>query len=239
LGELHLALASRSDVPHFAPEPFSAQDAGIWRKRTLASLDEILMRVEHGLAASPSGTGWADADRRYGEAVRDGAARLRAGIDGIRALADGRSVKTRHHGDFHLGQTLVSRGDWIIIDFEGEPLRSLAERRALQTPLRDVAGLLRSLDYAHATAVRQSPTADRNELAALFERCREAVLSTYVETIRAGGAPLLPASPDALNRVMLALELEKALYELTYELGTRPDWISIPLSALARMARTA
>jgi maltose alpha-D-glucosyltransferase / alpha-amylase len=239
LGELHLALASRPDVPDFAPEPFGADDAEIWRARTLASLDEILARVEHGLAASPRGTGWAEADRRYGEAVRDGAARLRAAVDGISALADGRTVKTRHHGDFHLGQTLVADGGWIIIDFEGEPLRSLAERRARQTPLRDVAGLLRSLDYAHATAVRRSPDDDPSELGALFERCREAVLTAYVETVQAGGAPLLPVDHSALNRVLLALELEKALYELTYELGNRPDWISIPLSALARMARTA
>lgn len=239
LGELHLALASRSDVPDFAPQPFGARDAEVWRARTLASLDEILARVEHGLAASPRGTGWAEADRRYGETVRDGADRLRAAVDGISALADGRTIKTRHHGDFHLGQTLVSDGDWIIIDFEGEPLRSLAERRARQTPLRDVAGLLRSLGYAHATAVRRAQDADRSVLAGLFERCREAVLTAYTETVRAGGAPLLPASPEALRRVLTALELEKALYELTYELGNRPDWISIPLSALARMARTA
>jgi maltose alpha-D-glucosyltransferase / alpha-amylase len=238
LGELHLALASRRDVPDFAPEPFSAADAESWHGRTLASLDEILKRVEHGLAASPSGTGWSDADRRYGEAVRDGAARLRAAIDGIGTLAELGTVKTRHHGDFHLGQTLVTDDGWIIIDFEGEPLRSLAERRALQTPLRDVAGLLRSLDYAHATAVRQSPDADRAGLADLFQGCRAGVLTAYVETVRAGGAPLLPANGDALDRVLVALELEKALYELTYELGNRPDWISIPLSALARMAQT-
>ena len=72
-----------------------------------------------------------------------------------------------------------------------------------------------------------------------FERCREALLAAYVETVRAGGAPLLPAGPEALGRVLLALETEKALYELTYELGNRPDWVSIPLSALARLAQTA
>lgn len=238
LGELHVALASRTDVPDFSPEPFSPEDAEVWRTRTLASLDSILSRIEHGLSSSPSGTGWSEADRRYGEAVRAGADRLRARIDGIGCLADGHTVKTRHHGDFHLGQTLVSEGGWIVIDFEGEPLRPLAERRARQTPLRDVAGLLRSLDYAQATAVRRSPDADRTQLATLFEQCRATVLDMYVEAVRSAGAPILPASPDTLSQALLALELEKALYELTYELGNRPDWISIPLSALARMAQT-
>jgi maltose alpha-D-glucosyltransferase/alpha-amylase len=240
LAELHLALASCRDVTEFAPEPISTDDLAGWRRRTRASLDDILGRVERALAGPDSGgAAWSIEDRRDGEAVRAGADRLRAAIDGIGVLADGRTVKTRHHGDFHLGQTLVAADGWMLIDFEGEPLRSLAERRAKQTPLRDLAGLLRSLDYAHATAVRQSPDADASLLAGLFERCRQAVLTTYCETIWAEDAPLLPPKPDDLVRALLALELEKALYELTYELGNRPDWISIPLSALARFAQTA
>lgn len=238
LAGLHLALASRADVPEFAPEPIDSADLDQWRRRTRASLDEVLARVEHGLRNGPAGTGWSAGDRRLGAAVRDGADRLRTAIDGIAALTDNTVVKTRHHGDFHLGQTLVGRDGWIIIDFEGEPLRSLAERRAKQTPLRDLAGLLRSLDYARATAERQGATPDTDRLTALFERCRSELLAAYVETVRAGGAPLLPASPEALERALLALEVEKALYELTYELGNRPDWVSIPLGTLARMAQT-
>lgn len=255
LGALHLALASRADVPEFAPEPIDREDVEQWQRRTHASLDDILARVEHGLQSAPVGTGWSAADRDLGVIVRDGAERLRAAIDGIAVLADGATVKTRHHGDFHLGQTLVAPDGWIIIDFEGEPLRSLAERRAKQTPLRDLAGLLRSLDYARATAERTSPREGATtqggtpqgamsraptgaELRELFGRCREALLVAYVATIRGGGAPLLPARSEDLNRVLLALELEKALYELTYELGNRPDWVSIPLSALARLAQT-
>jgi maltose alpha-D-glucosyltransferase/alpha-amylase len=270
LGELHLALASHADVPEFAPEPIGRDDIELWRQRTRASLDDILARVEHGLQNGPAGTGWSVGDRHLGAIVRDGAERLRAAIDRIAVLADGVTVKTRHHGDFHLGQTLVAPDGWIIIDFEGEPLRSLAERRAKQTPLRDLAGLLRSLDYARATAARQmdgetsppagaatlggasdAPTGGKRgsrvfagaetggeALSELFERCREALLVAYVATVRAGGAPLLPARPEDLDRVLLALEIEKALYELTYELGNRPDWVSIPLSALARLAQT-
>jgi maltose alpha-D-glucosyltransferase / alpha-amylase len=263
LGELHLALASRADVPEFAPEPIGTDDVEQWRRRTRASLEDVLARLEHGLGNGSAGAGWPAADRLLGATVRDGAERLRAAIDEIAALADGVTVKTRHHGDFHLGQTLVAPDGWIIIDFEGEPLRSLAERRARQTPLRDLAGLLRSLDYARATAVRQiagslsppaplsrereggetetsspRPHVEGEALSALFEGCREALVAAYVGTVRAGGAPLLPAGPEALSRVLLALEVEKALYELTYELGNRPDWVSIPLAALARLAST-
>jgi maltose alpha-D-glucosyltransferase / alpha-amylase len=239
LGELHLALASCNDVPDFVPVAFTHNDLDQWRQRTHASLTDILARVEHGLQDGPVGTGWSVTDRRFGEAVRDGADRLRAAIDGITALADGVTVKTRHHGDFHLGQTLVVSDGWMIIDFEGEPLRSLTERRARQTPLRDLAGLLRSLDYAHATAIRQVSVGGASESGALgdlFEKCRKALLVAYVATIRAGGAPLLPEHPEDLERVLLALEVEKALYELTYELGNRPGWVSIPMSALARLA---
>jgi trehalose synthase-fused probable maltokinase len=245
LAELHLALASRPDVPEFAPEPIGRDDLEIWQQRTRVSLDDVLTRVQRGIWSGPAGTGWSPEDREPGAAVLAGADRLRAAIDGIMALADGVTVKTRHHGDFHLGQTLVAPDGWIIIDFEGEPLRSLDQRRAKQTPLRDLAGLLRSLDYAQATAERTSTSANAahrapsgSGLARLFEQCRAALLEAYVSTVRAGGAPLLPADPEALKQVLLALETEKALYELTYELGNRPDWVSIPLAALARLART-
>ena len=246
LAELHLALGSRSDVPEFAPEAIGRDDLEIWRQRTGASLDDVLTRVQRGIWSGPAGTGRSPEDREPGAAVLAGADRLRAAIDGIMALADGVTVKTRHHGDFHLGQTLVARDGWIIIDFEGEPLRSLDERRAKQTPLRDLAGLLRSLDYARATAERASTSANAAHratpgagLSGLFEQCRAALLEAYVSTVREGGAPLLPAEPEALRQVLLALETEKALYELTYELGNRPDWVSIPLGALARLATPA
>lgn len=247
LAELHLALASCPDVPDFAPEPIGQGDTEAWRERTHASLEDVLARVRRGLEDGPSGTGWSTGDRGLGVRVLAGADHLRAAIDGIGVLMDGRAVRTRHHGDFHLGQTLVATDGWMIIDFEGEPLRSLEERRAKQTPLRDVAGLLRSLDYARATAERSasSPTPSRSgiqqqgvsPLGELFERGREAILKAYVDAVRAGGVPLLPARSEDLDRVLLALETEKALYELTYELGNRPDWVSIPLGALARLAQ--
>lgn len=257
LAGLHLALASSTDDPDFTPEPIEDTDLAAWRERTHASLGAALARIERGVQDAGDGRGWPPEDRRAGTAVLAGADMLRASIDGIGVLADEGLVKTRHHGDFHLGQTLVAADGWYIIDFEGEPLRSPAERRAKQTPLRDVAGLLRSLDYARATASRQraaqavgpaepldvqvaaaseASTGTDAALAELFWQTRQAFLAAYVETVRTGGAPLLPTRPEGLERALLALEVEKALYELAYELGNRPDWVAIPLAALARFA---
>ena len=129
-------------------------------------------------------------------------------------------MKTRTHGDYHLGQVLWTGSDFVIIDFEGEPSRSLAERRAKRSPLRDVAGMLRSFHYAaHAAAADGGATAEQwaaDSQAAFLAAWREAAPSL------APGLSLLPL-----------FAAEKALYELAYELNNRPDWIRIPLQALA------
>ena len=234
LGELHLALGSVSDDPAFAREIITDDDLTVWRERTHTSLEIAVESISRVLAEQRSDVGWSAEARSLGETVVAGAAQLRAAIDGIGGLADGRVVKTRHHGDFHLGQTLVAPDGWMLIDFEGEPARTLAERRAKQTPLRDVAGLLRSLDYARATVVRQS---DAGVDPSIFDEMRRAFLAAYLETVRAAAAPILPANQHDLDAALLALETEKALYELAYELGNRPDWVAIPLTALARLAQ--
>ena len=136
-------------------------------------------------------------------------------------------MKLRHHGDFHLGQTLAVRHgeDWRIIDFEGEPLRPLDERRRKHTPLRDVAGMLRSLGYAAATA---------GAPAGWEERAREAFLDAY--RMAAIGATFLPDSEAALARALAILEIEKAAYEVVYEANNRPDWLPIPVRGLLNAA---
>jgi len=143
---------------------------------------------------------------------------------------------TRIHGDFHLGQVLVASGDAHIIDFEGEPATSIAERRAKTSPLRDVAGLLRSIDYAGATlidrqAIRAVPVdeAQRDQLIDRFRaRASTAFLRAYWET--AG------LSSGAGTRALLDLFLiEKAAYEITYEAANRPTWIGVPLAGMARL----
>jgi maltose alpha-D-glucosyltransferase/alpha-amylase len=133
------------------------------------------------------------------------------------------AAKLRHHGDFHLGQTLAIRDghDFAIIDFEGEPLRPLAERRRKHTPLRDVAGLLRSLGYAAASV--QAP-------AGWESAARAAFVAAYREA--AGAAPFVPATEPALTRALAVLEVEKAAYEIVYEANNRPDWVAIPVRGL-------
>jgi maltose alpha-D-glucosyltransferase/alpha-amylase len=142
------------------------------------------------------------------------------------------AIKIRCHGDYHLGQVLWADGDFVILDFEGEPTRTIAERRAKQSPLKDVAGMLRSFDYA-AYAGLFAFTQDRPDhfgrLAPEAERWRQAVSAAFLDAYRATAADLLPA--DAAQRAALldAFLLAKALYELVYELNNRPDWAGIPL----------
>ena len=143
---------------------------------------------------------------------------------------------TRLHGDFHLGQVLVASGDAYIIDFEGEPGTSTAERRAKSSPLRDVAGLLRSIDYAAASlidrkSVETAPVDDaqRDELMSQFRtRASEEFLNAYWETSG--------TQPDTTNKCLLGLFLiEKAAYEIAYEAANRPAWIGVPIAGLLRI----
>ena len=134
----------------------------------------------------------------------------------------GRVIRT--HGDYHLGQTLWTADDWMILDFEGEPARTLVERRRKRSPLRDVAGMLRSFAYA-ATAAELTRGADVPE--DWEERARERFLDSYL----GDGRPDAAAAGDAaIERLLAVFELEKAVYELRYELDNRPDWVGIPVA---------
>jgi maltokinase len=213
-GELHLALATPTSDPAFGAEPIGRGDVAAWA----AAVERQVMAAR---AAVPG--------RDLPEVPAAAAAAL-AGLLG--------AVKIRHHGDFHLGQTLCLRDgeDFMLIDFEGEPLRSLAERRRKHTPLRDVAGMLRSFAYAAATAARDGRSAGDWE-----SHARAVFVEAYRAT--AGGAAFVPTSPAAFARVVATLELEKAAYEIVYEANNRPDWLEIPVrgfvSATASLARSA
>lgn len=201
-GQLHVALASAADDPAFVPEPIGATDVSAWSGTVAAQI--------------------AAAQSALGTALPSPAAPV---VDDVGEALTGLvgRAKQRHHGDFHLGQTLyiAARDDFAIIDFEGEPLRPLEERRRKHTPLRDVAGMLRSLHYAVATA-RCGAEADM----------RSAFLAGYrAATV---GAPFVGATPAATARAVAVFELEKAAYEIVYEAGHRPDWIGIPLAGYAR-----
>ena len=211
-GELHRALASDPGDPAFAPEIITAADVSAW---TDAVADQLA-------SARAAGSGQSVALDR--DAVHAGLAHL-----------VGRQ-KIRHHGDFHLGQTLYRpmAGDWMIIDFEGEPLRPLDERRRKHAAPRDVAGLLRSIDYAAASASAATP------LGAWPADAARAFLEGYRSA--AGVASFLPGSDGAFDDVVAVFELEKAAYEIVYEANNRPTWIAIPqrglIRAAARLERT-
>lgn len=162
-------------------------------------------------------------------------------LDALRSIADA-GVATRIHGDYHLGQVMRTDTGWFILDFEGEPTRSMEERRRPASPLRDVAGMLRSLHYASCSvlAASQGGGSDRSDpeeeaLAAAWEaRNRQAFLDGYLA--RTGKGDILPTDEAAVDILLRAFELEKAVYELHYERAHRPDWVGIPRAALRRLA---
>ena len=200
--ELHLALASRPDDPAFPARMASARELAAWHARAELQLETALGAL-------------ADAPRGRLLAI---AAGIRRRLAALRTAGDTRV--TRIHGDYHLGQLLRTDAGFSVIDFEGEPARPLAERREPASPLRDVAGMLRSIDYAASVAWRESRLTGLDTWA---HGAREAFLSAY------GRISLSEA--DLLG----ALEVEKACYEVAYEANNRPDWVSVPMAALERL----
>jgi maltose alpha-D-glucosyltransferase/alpha-amylase len=231
--ELHRALGLPSTDAAFGSEPITASDVEGWRARVRAEAERTLAALE---AATALPEGVHDAARL----LLARRAALLERIDGV-AAGERPAVKIRHHGDLHLGQVLLQRNDVVFVDFEGEPARPLAERRAKQSPLRDVAGMLRSFVYARHAALRRIPKepGDNRErwqgMLTDWERAtRESYLHAYDVVARDAG---LFEGIEANRSLLELFELEKALYELRYEIANRPDWVSIPLSALVDTAK--
>jgi maltokinase len=216
--QLHNALGSDAGDAAFSPEDPSVEALGL----LTATVDEEIARVFLSLP---------DDDERLapilgrGEEVREQLRFL------THAGSIGRVI--RIHGDFHLGQTLATETDWTILDFEGEPTRPLAERRRKRSALRDVAGMLRSFAYAaSAAAVLRGVTVPDD----WEERARWRFLDSYLATV---DPTLLPAGDAAIERLLAVFELEKAVYELRYELDNRPDWVGIPVAGIERLMNAA
>ncbi|WP_322012571.1 maltose alpha-D-glucosyltransferase [Paraburkholderia sp. J12] len=238
LGELHAALATPTDDPAFAPVEATRDDVRHWIDDTKTMLIEALDILERHTSGNAHTL---DDDSR--ELALGLLARRDALIDAVthRVPLDSTAWRIRIHGDFHLGQVLLAQGDAYLIDFEGEPARALSYRRAKACPLRDVAGLLRSLSYAGAAAqstTESAPqqTADRKRT--LFERFRanavEAFLSHYRAAVTDAPHPLVSASHEqALLDLFL---IEKAAYEIRYEAANRPSWLGLPIRGLAALA---
>jgi maltose alpha-D-glucosyltransferase/alpha-amylase len=233
VAELQLALASRDDMPDFAPEPITPADVQSWIDKVLERarrvFEELVRRRSH-LKASDQVL--VDELLTHKEALP---AHLREMLpENIAA------VKIRHHGDFHLGQMLVAKEDVFIIDFEGEPRRSLEERRRKAPAARDVAGLLRSIDYSATAALdralRSAPDEHGRVAAALDDwriRAGATALAAYREFMT--DPRLWPAEPREAERLLDFFLLEKALYEIEYELSHRPEWLNVPLTGTLRI----
>jgi maltose alpha-D-glucosyltransferase / alpha-amylase len=231
--EMHLAFASDSNDPAFAPEPISADDVS-------RRIDSVLDRGRLALTQLHRSPGeLPETTIAMARRLLDARDKIEAHIRESREVNPG-GVKIRNHGDFHLGQVLIAKEDAYILDFEGEPRRTLEERRTKAPPARDVAGFLRSIDYAVSAALQRAPNLtpeDRATLArpirAWGERLSAAYWETYRETI--GEAALWPAEDDARRALLDLFLLEKALYEIEYELTNRPAWSHIPIEATLRI----
>jgi trehalose synthase-fused probable maltokinase len=238
-GRLHRALASAPPDHPLAAEPIRAEDVTAWTGEMLAQH----ARATEALAtAAPT---LPPAHREVAQHVIAESARLADGLRALGALANGGVVKARVHGDYHLGQLLRTAEGFTILDFEGEPRRSLAERRAKQCVLKDVAGMLRSFAYAAQIGLGRRLEASPND-ARLAERLRPwaqawedgvraAFLDAYLAEVARGGGPVVvPPEREAFGQALHAYELDKTFYELDYELAHRPAWAAVPLMALER-----
>jgi maltokinase len=217
VAEMHLALAGLPD-PAMAPAPLTALALNRWADTMTAELDAVLERGDPAL-----------------EPLRKVRGDVVGRFDQIRALPPG-GLLIRVHGDLHLGQVLRVDTGWVVLDFEGEPDRTPDQRRELSSPLRDVAAMLRSFDYAAAAAIAERTPPDSDEARQLIgygeawaNANRDAFWSAYLETM--GSSPVLPAPGTALV-LRRAFEVQKAIYEIGYELGHRPAWVEIPLRFL-------
>jgi maltose alpha-D-glucosyltransferase/alpha-amylase len=224
--DFHAALASSRTAPAFAPEPITEQDVDGWMAEVRTQMAGALALVEQRRADWPASTR---------ALATDALARVPPVWGRLRApdIAEtGAFARIRIHGDYHLGQTLKTPTGFALIDFEGEPAIPIARRRLKHGALKDVAGMLRSFDYAIETVCADRPESagDLRARAGL----REAFLDAYLEAATGHRSPAIPAGAIARGRWLAFFEFGKALYELDYEINNRPDWVHIPLRGLLR-----
>jgi maltokinase len=215
--EMHTALASDASDAAFSPEEPSQEALSLLTATVDEDIERIFVRLPDDERLAPIAGRGQDVRERL-------ATRAQIGVGG-------RVIRT--HGDYHLGQTLYTPRGWVIIDFEGEPARPLPERRQKRSPLRDVASMLRSFAYVtSAVKILRSRSAPED-----FElQAREQFLAQYFAHV---DPTLLPAGEAAIANLLSIFELEKAIYELRYELDNRPDWVAIPVAGIVRLLESA
>jgi maltose alpha-D-glucosyltransferase/alpha-amylase len=230
IGELHQVLAQKTGNPAFDPEPIAEKDLKAWRFAAYQIAQDALAALRR---AQPNLTG--DVKSAADSLLK----RKKECIDLLQSLTERplRTCKTRIHGDLHLGQVLLTQKDWVVIDFEGEPTRPLAMRRSKHTPLRDVAGILRSFDYAARSALRRAATSIGPNAQTLTDQAlswRDRAIATFLQayegTVR--NVASFPQEDAERRRWLDFFMLEKACYELRYEAANRPDWLEIPIRGI-------
>jgi maltose alpha-D-glucosyltransferase/alpha-amylase len=233
--EMHVALAAETDDVAFAPQPLSQSDLALLSLRLHERAGEVIHQLKSAFGRLPD-----DISDLAGSVIAQRRSLL-THFGGLENLPI-QLLKTRVHGDFHLGQVLRVKNEFVLLDFEGEPARPLAERRGMHSPLKDVAGMLRSFGYAAQAAFmahaarRPQSAASLEPWAALWEKCVSAVfLSAYRSATQ--GKRLLPEDSTTLARLLDAYVMDKALYELSYELGNRPAWVRIPLLGILSLVQ--
>lgn len=232
VAELHRALAIETDDPAFKAEPLAAADMAAWRDNAIrlakAAFDDLHKAASNG---DPAGS--------QAQALLE---RRTECLDRIQSLSAKpvTAMKTRTHGDLHLGQVLVVKNDFHIIDFEGEPARDLEGRRAKTSPLRDIAGMLRSIHYAAWAALFGLRDRDPDGFEKLLPYAMEwraavqnTFLTAYSEAIN--GCPSWPTDACDSRRLLNLFVLEKVLYEIHYEATNRPGWLRIPVAGLGEV----
>jgi maltose alpha-D-glucosyltransferase / alpha-amylase len=233
LAELHRALASSRSDPAFAPETIAPADLRAWMVDSAHLIERTFDDLQHRRGALP------ERARPVADALLARRAAVLSRVGELLPL-DLAAEKIRHHGDFHLGQVLIVKDDVFIIDFEGEPERSMEERRRKAPAARDLAGLIRSIDYAATAALDRAAQASPEEAARLApaveewrRQCVDAFRASYREHL--GTARLWPREAAAAQRLLDFFILEKAVYEIGYELANRPSWIHVPLDGAWRL----
>jgi maltose alpha-D-glucosyltransferase/alpha-amylase len=231
-GELQTAFASRPDIPDFAPEPVTEADIAAWTARLI----ERNSKIFDLLAAKRP-----EMDEAAGAVAARLLEKRNEIADHIRGLLPPKTttLKVRHHGDFHLGQVLIAKDDVFILDFEGEPGRSLEERRRKVPAARDVAGMMRSIDYSTTAALHSVVHLTPEERALLAPKVavwREKAVEEFWNACRTyTGAALWPADAREAQNLLDFFMLEKAFYEMEYELMNRPGWLHVPLDGTLRI----
>jgi maltose alpha-D-glucosyltransferase/alpha-amylase len=225
--EMHLALATAGDEA-FKPEIATSEDISQNQERTRAALNQAADIIRERADVLPPET------QNAMPSIFASLERAAADVSGYNAELGLPRIRT--HGDLHLGQTLRTTDDWVILDFEGEPARPVEERRQRASVLKDVAGMLRSFAYARGAASlalrEEGRTLAEPRLLEWESAARAAYLAGYRQTVADARTVLVPDADDGFARALRAWELDKALYEVAYEARNRPSWLAIPLAAL-------